>query len=161
MVARAHPDHLAYFDALAGSHPEHVLVDSNLDWGQDLYRLGDSVRRLHIDSVRVAYFGCANFAAAGVANAKVLYTTERPTGWVAASQMMLSGVWVGDGYAWLRNYKPVGRVGPSLVLYYIPPTEATRSGIPSIDRSRSQWGAEPPMMDTAHDATALCLFGPT
>jgi hypothetical protein len=35
-----YPDYLAYFNVLAGSHPEHILVDSDLDWGgQDLRRL--------------------------------------------------------------------------------------------------------------------------
>ncbi len=36
----AYPDLLAYFNVLAGSHPEQILVDSDLDWGgQDLRRL--------------------------------------------------------------------------------------------------------------------------
>ena len=37
---RAHPDYLPYFNELAGSQPERILVDSDLDWGQDLLRLG-------------------------------------------------------------------------------------------------------------------------
>ena len=58
---RAHPDHLSYFNALAGDHPEHILVDSNLDWGQDLYRLRDTIAARGIrDTVRVAYFGTAS-----------------------------------------------------------------------------------------------------
>ena len=35
----AHPDYLAYFNELAGSHPENIVVDSDLDWGQDMKRL--------------------------------------------------------------------------------------------------------------------------
>lgn len=35
----AHPDYLPYFNELAGSHPENILVDSDLDWGQDMKRL--------------------------------------------------------------------------------------------------------------------------
>lgn len=155
IAGAAHPDHLAYFNPLAGENPEGVLVDSNLDWGQDLYRLGDTVRRMRIDSLRIAYFGYANFAAAGVPNAKILFTTERPTGWIAASQTMLAGVWVGSGYAWLRNYEPVGRVGSSLLLYYIPSAEASREGSggvsfsacqrsePTVDESRSSLGCAP------------------
>ena len=38
--ALSHPDYLAYFNALAGDEPEKVLVDSDLDWGQDMKRLG-------------------------------------------------------------------------------------------------------------------------
>jgi hypothetical protein len=40
----SHPDYLAYFNELGGSEPEKILVDSDLDWGQDLKRLA---RRLH------------------------------------------------------------------------------------------------------------------
>ena len=37
-LALAHPNYLAYFNVLV-SHPEHIQVDSDLDWGQDLARL--------------------------------------------------------------------------------------------------------------------------
>jgi hypothetical protein len=43
-VAFIHSDYLAYFNGLAGRHPENILVDSNYDWGQDLKFLA---RRLH------------------------------------------------------------------------------------------------------------------
>jgi hypothetical protein len=32
---RSYPDHIAYFNAVAGDHPERILTDSNIDWGQD------------------------------------------------------------------------------------------------------------------------------
>lgn len=122
---RAHPDHLAYFNALAGEHPERVLVDSNLDWGQDLYRLRDTiVARGITDSVRVAYFGTSGLAAAGVPRARVLGLHERATGWIAASETYLAGEWVGPAYAWLLAYPPVARIGPSMRLWYIPPADA-------------------------------------
>jgi len=35
----SHPDYLPYFNELAGSHPENIVVDSDLDWGQDMKRL--------------------------------------------------------------------------------------------------------------------------
>ena len=118
---RAHPDHLAYFNPIAGDQPEQILVDSNLDWGQDLYRLGIAMKAMRIDSVAVAYYGSAGLDAAGVRNARVLAAAERPTGWIAASQTMLAGVGGDGAYAWLTELRPVGRVGASLVLYYIPP----------------------------------------
>ena len=118
---RVHPDHLAYFNALAGAHPEHVLVDSNLDWGQDLYRLRDTLRARGVrDSVRVAYFGTSDLGAAGVPRARVLGLREPATGWIAASETFLAGEWVGRAYAWLLNYPPVARIGPSMRLWYIP-----------------------------------------
>lgn len=129
IVARAHPDHLSYFNALAGDHPERVLVDSNLDWGQDLYRLRDTIIARHItDTVRVAYFGTSDIGAAGVPNARELGLHERATGWVAASETYLAGEWVGHAYDWLLAYPPVARIGPSMRLWYIPP--ATRDSSP-------------------------------
>jgi hypothetical protein len=125
ITLRAHPDFLSYFNPLAGAHPERILVDSNLDWGQDLYRLAAVDKRLHMDSLRVAYFGSADLAAVGVPNARVLRRNERVTGWVAASQTMLAGVWVDSAYAWLYKYEPVGRVGHSIVLYLVPPPSVT------------------------------------
>lgn len=124
-VARSYPDHLAYFNALAGDHPERILVDSNLDWGQDLYRLRDTIVARGIrDSVRVAYFGTADLAAAGVPNARQLGLHERASGWVAASETYLAGEWVGGAYAWLFDEPPTARIGPSMRLWYIPPASA-------------------------------------
>lgn len=129
---RSHPDHLAYFNALAGDHPEHVLVDSNLDWGQDLYRLRDTiVARGITDSVRVAYFGTGDLAAAGVPRARLLGLHERATGWIAASETYLAGEWVGRAYAWLLDYPPVARIGPSMRLWYIGPVDSVSAGSPT------------------------------
>ncbi len=40
----AYPDYLPYFNE-AICHPEQVLVDSDLDWGQDLHRLEQRLKR--------------------------------------------------------------------------------------------------------------------
>jgi hypothetical protein len=118
---RAHPDYLAYFNPFAGDRPELVLVDSNLDWGQDLYRLGAVMKRMHIDSVSVAYYGSAKLDAAGVRNARLLAAAERPTGWIAASQTMLAGVGGDGAYEWLNELRPIGRIGSSMMLFYVAP----------------------------------------
>ena len=131
ITARAYPDFLPYFNPLAGDHPERVLVDSNLDWGQDLYRLATVVEKMHIDSLHVAYFGSADLRAAGVPNARRLGDHERAAGWSAASRTMLAGVWVDTSFAWLNRIQPVGRVGPSLLLYFVTPRQAM-SGLPGV-----------------------------
>jgi 4-amino-4-deoxy-L-arabinose transferase-like glycosyltransferase len=118
---RAWPDYLAYFNPVAGRHPERVLVDSNLDWGQDLYRLADTVRARGIDSIRVHYFGSSRLSAVGLTNARRLARDERTTGWVAASETFLAGVWSDTSLHWLARRTPVARIGPSMRLYYIPP----------------------------------------
>ena len=43
--ALQHPDYLAYTNEIAGSHPENFLADSDLDWGQDMKRLGTRLQR--------------------------------------------------------------------------------------------------------------------
>jgi hypothetical protein len=128
IAIRAYPDNLAYFNPLAGSQPHQVLVDSNLDWGQDLYRLRDTIAARGItDTVRVAYFGTASLAAVGIPKARTLGMDERPTGWIAASETYLAGEWVGRAYFWLLEYPPVARIGPSMRLWYIPPEPTTGS----------------------------------
>ena len=99
-----------------------MLVDSNVDWGQDLYRVHDTLRARGItDSMRVAYFGTSSLTAAGVPNARVLGLHEHVPGWIAASETYLAGEWVGSAYSWLLAYPPAARIGPSMRLWYIPP----------------------------------------
>jgi hypothetical protein len=117
----AHPDHLAWFNLLAGRDPSKILVESNLDWGQDLYRLRDAANELRIDSLRVHYFGTASFASVGLERARRLRPNERPTGWIAASETFYAGVWSDTALHWLRAFRPVGHAGKSIRLYYIKP----------------------------------------
>ncbi|MEO6528137.1 MAG: phospholipid carrier-dependent glycosyltransferase [Gemmatimonadaceae bacterium] len=127
---RAWPDYLAYFNPAAGAHPERVLVDSNLDWGQDLYRLADTVRARRMDSLYIHYFGSANFTAVGLMNLRRLEKDERATGWVAASETFLAGVWSDTSLRWLARREPVARIGPSMRLYHIAPDSAPRRALP-------------------------------
>ena len=46
-----HPDYLAYFNELVLSHPEDVLVDSDLDWAQDVIHLSRRLRELGVAKV--------------------------------------------------------------------------------------------------------------
>jgi hypothetical protein len=116
---RIHPDHIAYFNQVAGPHPEEILVDSNLDWGQDLYRLRDMMAELPIDSLRIHYFGSASIRAVDVPRTRRLQQHERARGWVAASETFYAGVWADTSLSWLRAHEPVARVGRSIRLYRI------------------------------------------
>ncbi|KPJ59371.1 MAG: hypothetical protein AMJ46_11590 [Latescibacteria bacterium DG_63] len=62
------PHHLAYFNELAGGPRGGVnwLVDSNLDWGQDLKRLRRYVEENGITSLRLLYFGTGEPAYYGI-----------------------------------------------------------------------------------------------
>jgi 4-amino-4-deoxy-L-arabinose transferase-like glycosyltransferase len=112
----AYPDFLAYFNGLAGRHPERVLLDSNLDWGQDLLRLSEELRRRRVPSVAVCYFGSADILRHGLPNPRRLPPNERTVGWIAVSEMCL----LDPAYAWLKAYPPAGRAGRSIRIYFIP-----------------------------------------
>jgi len=119
-AARIHPDYIAYFNELGGSHPENILVHSDLDWGQDLYRLCDRVRDLHIDALSIVYFGSADLARFPLHVTKHLTPEDcaRTTGWVAASLMDLKTY--PQAFQWLDR-QPYQTVGRSIRLYWIAP----------------------------------------
>jgi 4-amino-4-deoxy-L-arabinose transferase-like glycosyltransferase len=56
-----YPDYLAYFNQLAGGPQNGYLhlVDSNLDWGQDLKGLKKYMEEGDIEKVKLSYFGTA------------------------------------------------------------------------------------------------------
>ncbi|MFT3906409.1 MAG: glycosyltransferase family 39 protein [Steroidobacteraceae bacterium] len=111
------PDYLAYFNFTAGAHPERILVDSDLDWGQDLRRLERELKRRKIDSISIAYMGSADLKREPLPHYTVLKSGEKTTGWVAIDMLSLKED--KKGYAWLLDYQPVQRVGQSIDLYYI------------------------------------------
>jgi len=67
-VLAVHPHYLAYFNELAGGPARgyHLLVDSNLDWGQDLKGLKAYMDRNRIASLKLSYFGTAEPAYYGI-----------------------------------------------------------------------------------------------
>ncbi len=126
----SHPDYLAYFNEFAGAHPEKILIDSDLDWGQDLLRLSHALRERHIEQVSIAYSGSKNLDLNNfdLSNFRILPPHQPATGWVAISLVCLKVGELGypvDSYAWLNVYQPVARVGRSILLFYIPQNAST------------------------------------
>lgn len=128
-TARAHPDYIAYFNELAGSHPENILVDSDLDWGQDLQRLASELKRLNVRYIHMDCLYTGDGRELDLPAWDGLQPYKPETGWVAVSFTPLkSHAWVtaqragrhDSPYAWLNAYKPHSRVGRSILLYYIP-----------------------------------------
>lgn len=117
-VVDAYPDYLAYFNAFAGAHPEHILVDSDLDWGQDLRRLSLELARRRVSALYIAYRGSADLSREHLPPYQLLERAQRVTGWIAIDMLALKES--GDGYAWLADYQPLQRVGKSIDLYYLP-----------------------------------------
>jgi hypothetical protein len=57
-----HPSYLSYFNILAGGpdNGHNVLVDSNLDWGQDMKRLQQWMIDEEVHEVNLSWFGSAD-----------------------------------------------------------------------------------------------------
>ncbi|MBS0578180.1 MAG: glycosyltransferase family 39 protein [Proteobacteria bacterium] len=114
---RAYPDYLPYFNETV-RHPERVLVDSDLDWGQDLGRLEDRIAGLKVPELTLAYLGTVDFSREPLPPFRLLKLRQPVHGWVAISA--LARVSNPPGYAWLDAYQPLERVGKTIDLYYIP-----------------------------------------
>jgi 4-amino-4-deoxy-L-arabinose transferase-like glycosyltransferase len=113
----ANPDYLPYFNE-AVVDPEQVLVDSDLDWGQDLWRLERRAAAIRIPRLNLAYRGTADLAREALPPIVVMPPWKPATGWVAISA--LAKVHDPKGYAWLDAFRPMERVGKTIELYYIP-----------------------------------------
>jgi 4-amino-4-deoxy-L-arabinose transferase-like glycosyltransferase len=114
----ANPDYLPYFNE-AVAHPEQVLVDSDLDWGQDLWRLEQRAAAIRIPKLNLAYRGTADLARERLPAFVIMPPWKPATGWVAISA--LAKVHDPKGYAWLDAYQPMETVGKTIELYYVPP----------------------------------------
>lgn len=114
----AWPDYLPWFNLLA-PHPAAVLVDSDLDWGQDFRRLVARLQALHVDSVALAYSGSVDLARETLPRYRILAPDERASGWIAVSE--LARIHAPERFRWLAAYPPVERVGRTIDLYYVPP----------------------------------------
>ncbi len=115
----AHPDYFANFNELAGRHPEWIVVDSDLDWGQDLPRLREAVAERKIDRLWIAYFGTTDLSRYPIAPAIRRLPPRAPVhGWIAISKTALKGVYgTAEDYAWLDRETPVQEIGRSMLLY--------------------------------------------
>ncbi|MCZ6601936.1 MAG: glycosyltransferase family 39 protein [Planctomycetota bacterium] len=126
---RISPHYLAYFQPLTGgpSQGYRYLVDSNLDWGQDLQNLARDLEQRDSPEVWLAYFGSLDPSIYGI-KYKPLPPDEEVEGWVVISASALQlGVVVkggrvgsGDAFAWLRKHEPFDSVGHSILYYQIP-----------------------------------------
>jgi dolichyl-phosphate-mannose-protein mannosyltransferase len=115
--------YLTYFNALAGGPAggHRVLLDSNLDWGQDLPRLAAWMRAHGVGRVQLGYHGSDDPDRYGIVHEDLpgvrLYAEQpaaRPfTGTVAVSPNLLFGLFprLDSAYAPLRARPPDDRAG--------------------------------------------------
>jgi hypothetical protein len=125
--AFSHPDYLAYFNFLAGDTPEDILVDSDLDWGQDMKRLGARLQQLGVQEVAFnpALYG---FWMEYHGFPRLLQLDPRAPhpGWNAVSLTLLKYTRMAtrkkdpNMRIWTDYTKPTERVGRGILLYYNP-----------------------------------------
>jgi hypothetical protein len=146
---RVYPYYLTYFNQIAFIRPGwategqagvisnggHLyVVDSNLDWGQDLKRLTMWVEKNDIDKIHLDYFGWADqsyylkdklvWIHAGTYNSIRDFIAQNPNGGyiaVSASFYMGSRENPETSYAWLDTYEPVATIGNSIFVWEIRP----------------------------------------
>lgn len=122
---KIHPHYLAFFNLAAGG-PEagpRYLVDSNIDWGQDLKKLKAYMLAHELPDVCLCYFGNANVHYYKVRERSVPETQDLAGRAsldcvVAVSATPLQGVYVpAEWYRWLRELQPTARIGYSIYVY--------------------------------------------
>ncbi|MCX6813774.1 MAG: glycosyltransferase family 39 protein [Candidatus Azambacteria bacterium] len=125
------PSFLAYFNGIAGGPNSgyKFVVDSNIDWGQDILRLSQFIEKNNIKEIKMDYFSGAP-AEYYIKTAKIeSFDRETPQkGWLAISATILMGACKSDkipcsynerAYTWLDQYKPVAKIGYSIFVYDI------------------------------------------
>lgn len=126
------PNFIAYFNELVGGAKNgyKYVVDSNLDWGQDLKKLTTFVEQNKINKIKIDYFGGAS---------PKYYLGERFEPWSSSQGQPEANSWLAvsltflqnsqgqpvagferkteDSYSWLQNKKPLSRIGYSIFIY--------------------------------------------
>jgi hypothetical protein len=134
-----HPFYLSYFNVAAGG-PENgrnILIDSNIDWGQDLLRLKAWMVEHDVAEVKLGWFGTADPAYYGIHYQPLPglgrqefyslwypppFNPENPEPGVYA--ISVSNLWESHWdtkitYPWFRARPPDDRVGYSILIYYV------------------------------------------
>jgi hypothetical protein len=134
-MARVYPYPLAYFNELAGGSDGGYrwLVDSNLDWGQNLWGLRDWMRDAGVERVYYSHFSPARPQVYGVEvdwlppdpRAVPFAPLDPAPGIYAIGATVLQGAYTPDvnTFAWFRGQAPLARLGHALFLYEVPPRE--------------------------------------
>ncbi|MBI2062596.1 MAG: glycosyltransferase family 39 protein [Candidatus Yanofskybacteria bacterium] len=131
---RVYPYYLTYFNQVAGGPKGGYLyvVDSNVDWGQDLKRLADWVNENRIPKISLDYFGWADAGyylgdkyiwinAGRYKNAREFLADNPVGGYIAVSKSFFMGSRekLETSYAWLDAYTPVADIGNSIFVWHI------------------------------------------
>jgi hypothetical protein len=128
---RVYPHYLSHFNQIVGG-PQNgyrYMVDSNLDWGQDLKGLKKYFVEQNVKTIKLSYFGTAEPEQYGIdyqdlGSFPALRRRSPPTSprkgdliAVSATNLYPLYVHLGDLGSYLRSRSPVARVGYSILVY--------------------------------------------
>jgi len=144
--AAAAPHFLSYFNEAAGgpSNGYRILVDSNLDWGQDLKRLAEFLKSEGNPEVILSYFGTASPEYYGIRAQRLESENAIQLRWrdsdrparelLVVSATNLQGVYYPpeQRLCWLKDVRPIARVGYSLFVYDVTRDAATHRRLAGI-----------------------------
>lgn len=122
------PSYLPYFNELKGGPREgwKYMVDSNVDWGQDLIRLRRFMDEKNIDHIKIDYFGGGDLDYYLPNRYEYWGFDRKPaSGWFAISASAIQWNTLNPeekgNYHWLTDYyKPAAQIGYSILVYYVP-----------------------------------------
>ncbi|MFO7661956.1 MAG: phospholipid carrier-dependent glycosyltransferase [Chloroflexota bacterium] len=136
-----HPHYLSYFNRIAGgpANGYRVLIDSNVDWGQDLLRLKSWMETNEVSEINLGWFGSAEADYYGLAYRPlpgigrdsffqlwwdVPFNRTKPEPGVYA--ISATSLWEvplrveeKTVYEWFRARQPDDRVGYSILIYHV------------------------------------------
>jgi hypothetical protein len=130
---RLFPHYLPYFNLLAGGPAGgyRYLVDSNLDWGQNMWQLRDWMQGNDVERVYYAHFSPDRPQVYGIQadflppdpRAVPFAPLDPAPGTYAIGATVLQGAYTPDvnTYAWFRSHDPLARLGHALFVYDVPP----------------------------------------
>ncbi len=121
----ARPYFIEYFNELAGgpSNGYRCLVDSNLDWGQDVKRLKHFLNEQAMTNIDLAYFGPdRSLDYERITGRRV--TPDEASGLHSGTLVISASYLMGRGWDWLRAcHEPVARVGYTMFVYRLGDAE--------------------------------------
>ncbi len=128
------PSYIGYFnEAVPRDQRYNYLVDSSLDWGQDLLRLKKYVDDNNINDIKVDYFG-GSVPSYYIPESRKWHSSYGPTtGWLAISATFYQssklygekeGKW---SYGWLDVFEPVAEIGGSILVFNITPEDLIKN----------------------------------
>jgi 4-amino-4-deoxy-L-arabinose transferase-like glycosyltransferase len=123
--ALAYPHYLAFFNEPSGGsrNGHEYLVNTSLDWGQEVKHLKAYLDAEGIDEVCLSYFGQSDPDYYGIRSRYLPTTGERDLRRnldcvAAVSVTHLVGLYIVPGsYDWLRDLEPMARIGYSINVY--------------------------------------------